>query len=75
VKELTEQLVAQAPLTMWATKESLRRLMFRDLPDGSDIVHRVYSSADFKVGNAAFVEKRAPRFAATREEQNVRRTP
>ena len=62
VAELTEQLAGQAPLTMWASKESLRRLMLSDLPDSEDIVHKVYGSADFKEGNAAFTEKRTPQW-------------
>ena len=65
VEELTEQLVTQAPLTMWATKESLRRLMFSQLPDSDDIVHRVYGSNDFKEGNAAFVEKRQAQWSGS----------
>jgi enoyl-CoA hydratase len=62
VEELVGQLVTQAPLTMWASKESIRRLMLDDLPASDDIVHRVYGSADFKEGNAAFVEKRQPQW-------------
>jgi enoyl-CoA hydratase/carnithine racemase len=62
VEELVGQLVTQAPLTMWASKESIRRLMLDDLPESDDIVHRVYGSADFKEGNAAFVEKRQPQW-------------
>jgi enoyl-CoA hydratase/carnithine racemase len=62
VAELVAQLETQAPLTMWATKESLRRLMVDGVPDGADIVHRVYGSADFAEGNAAFVDRRRPRF-------------
>ena len=61
--ELVKQLVEQAPLTMWATKESLRRLMFANLPSSSDIVHRVYGSDDFQEGNAAFVEKRSAQWS------------
>ena len=62
VQQLTDQLSGQAPLTMWATKESLRRLMLSDLPDTTDVVRRVYGSDDFAEGNAAFVEKRQPRW-------------
>lgn len=58
VDALAEQLATQAPLTMWATKESLRRLMLHQLPDDEDIVRRVYESADFQEGRSAFVEKR-----------------
>lgn len=58
VDELAQQLATQAPLTMWATKESLRRLMLQNVPDDEDIVRRVYESADFREGRTAFVEKR-----------------
>jgi enoyl-CoA hydratase/carnithine racemase len=63
VKELAEKIAAFAPLTLWATKESMRRILAsRELPDGDDIVRRVYGSADFKEGVAAFVEKRPPKW-------------
>ena len=62
VRELTEQLAGQAPLTMWATKETLRRVRQATLPDVSDIVTRVYGSEDFAEGVRAFVDKRPPRW-------------
>jgi enoyl-CoA hydratase len=34
----------------------------RQLPDGDDIVRKVYGSDDFKEGVKAFVEKRTPRW-------------
>jgi len=44
-------------------EEALRRLQeSRPLPDGDDIVAKVYGSADFKEGVRAFVEKRPPRW-------------
>jgi enoyl-CoA hydratase/carnithine racemase len=63
VKELAHKIAAHAPLTLWATKESLRRIQdARELPDGDDIVRRVYGSEDFKEGVRAFVDKRPPRW-------------
>ena len=62
VAELTDQLCNQAPLTMWATKESIRRLTASTLPDTTDIVRHVFGSQDFAEGNAAFVEKRHPQW-------------
>jgi len=63
VREVAEKVASHAPITLWATKESLRRLQeARPLPEGDDIVARVYGSADFKEGVRAFVDKRAPRW-------------
>src|SRR5688572_4751863 len=57
---LAELLSGHAPLTLWATKESLRRLRSATLTglSGEDIVARVYTSADFHEGVAAFLAKR-----------------
>jgi enoyl-CoA hydratase/carnithine racemase len=53
-------LAAHAPLSMWATKQSVARLRRAALPDGEDIVSRVYGSADFRSAVASFAEKRRP---------------
>jgi enoyl-CoA hydratase len=58
---LTERLSRFAPLTMWATKESLRRLSAGH-PAEEDIMERVLSSEDFQEGVTAFLEKRKPRW-------------
>src|SRR5690606_13107345 len=45
--ETVATLASHAPLSMWATKQSLARLRRAGLPDGDDIVARVYGSRDF----------------------------
>ncbi len=56
------ELAARAPLTLWATKESLLRLRAARLEatDTSNVVQRVYGSHDFHEGVRAFLEKRKP---------------
>lgn len=61
VSELLEQLSRNAPLTVWAAKESMRRLT-AGFPLDEDIMEKVLGSEDFHEGVAAFLEKRAPRW-------------
>jgi enoyl-CoA hydratase len=61
VDELVRQLASYAPLTLHATKEMLRRIRARMLPDESaDLVTLCYTSADFREGVRAFLERRPP---------------
>lgn len=60
-EELAQTLATHAPLTLWATKEALRRHMRGLRPEGGDdLVTRVYLSHDFKEGVDAFLSKRKP---------------
>ena len=59
--ELAQLLASQAPLTLRATKEALRRIRERMLPEeGHDLVLMCYMSADFREGMDAFLNKRKP---------------
>lgn len=62
VDEFCQRLASQAPLTMRATKEMLRRLGNEMAADGTDLVCEVYGSADFREGVDAFLTKRTPRW-------------
>jgi enoyl-CoA hydratase len=55
VEELCSLLAGHAAMTMWATKEALRRL--RPVPDGDDLVRAVYGSAEFRERVEAFLKR------------------
>ena len=56
--EVVTRLVGHAPLTLWAAKETLRRLHdAAGSVDVEDVVDRVYGSADFASGVASFTTK------------------
>jgi enoyl-CoA hydratase/carnithine racemase len=64
-RELALEIAANAPLTLRATKEMLRRIAVRRrLPDGADrdLIELCYESADFREGVASFLAKRKPRW-------------
>jgi enoyl-CoA hydratase len=59
--ELAQTVAANAPLTLRATKEALRRLAPKLAPeDGRDLILMCYMSRDFREGMDAFLTKRKP---------------
>ena len=63
VRELAKTIAANAPLTIRATKEMIRRVQAHrrlDPAAGRDLIVLCYSSADFKEGVEAFLAKRSP---------------
>lgn len=59
---LAEEVGGNAPLTLWATKEALRRIRERMAPENadSDLIVACYMSKDFREGIEAFLAKRKP---------------
>lgn len=58
---VVRRILEHAPLTMWAAKETLRRLHAGATEvDVSDVIERVYGSADFAAGAAAFTSRSSP---------------
>jgi enoyl-CoA hydratase len=62
VGELCSRLAQHAPITMRVSKQAIGRLLHAGLPDGDDLVRACYGSDDFRLGVAAFVDKREPRW-------------
>jgi len=63
VRAIALELAGHAPITLRVTKEALRRIRdHRGVPDGDDLIAQTYTSADFREGARAFVEKRKPRW-------------
>ena len=60
---LAAQMATQAPLTMRAGKEIVRRMREKlsDVQD-KDMIELCYGSADFREGLSAFLAKRPPKF-------------
>ena len=59
---LSTRLAANAPLTMRVSKEAIRRLLHADIPEGEDLLRVCYGSKDFRIGIAAFLDKRPPQW-------------
>jgi enoyl-CoA hydratase/carnithine racemase len=55
---VVQNVLRHSPLTMWAAKQAVARLRRAALPDGDDIVARVFGSEDFHNAVAAFGTQR-----------------
>jgi enoyl-CoA hydratase/carnithine racemase len=65
VRALAMAIAANAPLTIRATKEAVRRIQAHRRVDPAlvdDLISLCYDSADFREGVAAFLAKRLPQF-------------
>jgi enoyl-CoA hydratase/carnithine racemase len=66
VRDLASTIAANAPLTLRAAKEAIRRIAVRrrlEIAEADDLVASCYASADFREGVQAFLEKRVARFS------------
>jgi enoyl-CoA hydratase/carnithine racemase len=66
VRSLALEVASNAPLTLRATKELMRRLAEKrrlDAGADSDVVELCYTSDDFREGVTAFLEKRKPKWS------------
>jgi enoyl-CoA hydratase/carnithine racemase len=68
VRALAAEIAANAPLTLRATKEMIRRVLAkRRLAAGedADMVEACYTSADFREGVTSFLAKRKPSWSGS----------
>jgi enoyl-CoA hydratase/carnithine racemase len=69
VTEMARTIAANAPLTMRAAKLAINELMKdpekRDLAACEAAITKCFASNDYKEGQAAFLEKRKPKFTGT----------
>ena len=64
--ELARTVASQAPLTLRATKEALRRIREKMTPqEDHDLILMCYMSRDFREGMDAFLNKRTPKWTGT----------
>jgi len=64
--ELAQTVASQAPLTLRVTKEALRRIKDKMIPEEDrDLILTCYMSRDFREGMEAFLNKRTPKWTGT----------
>ena len=77
VRALALEIASNAPLTIRATKEMIRRILAArrlHAGDDRDLVEMCYTSADFREGVDAFLAKRPPRWTGIRRPLSARRS-
>lgn len=65
VRQICDQVIANAPITIKAIKQAQRRLKRAVMPDDEDLVRACYGSNDFRVGIEAFLGKKPPQWTGT----------
>jgi len=62
--ELAVRIAANAPLTIWAAKEAVRRLREHlQSTDFNDVIEKSYQSDDFRLGVESFIKKQMPNWS------------
>lgn len=62
-RELAVAVAGNAPLTIWAAKEAVRRLHEQlQSADFTDVIERCYQSDDFRLGVDSFIKKQTPKW-------------
>ena len=60
-RELAVRIAQNAPLTIWAAKEAVRRLHEQlQSADFTDVIEKCYQSEDFRLGVESFIKKQMP---------------
>jgi enoyl-CoA hydratase/carnithine racemase len=65
VVELANKIANNAPLTVCASKETVKHILrseVRDLKKLEELAKECFDSLDYKEGREAFMEKRKPKF-------------
>ena len=61
--QVSRELLAAAPMTVWTIRESLRRIRTRSITGNDDLMRMIYSSDDFKAGVDGFLRGERPVWA------------